>query len=53
MDYPQNLVCFNTFGDEESWSLKTYEKHDGYKAWRKILQEKTPQEDIISAVKES
>ena len=32
-----NLACFNTFGADESWSLKTYEKHDGYKAWRKIL----------------
>ena len=37
MAYEQNLVCFNTFGSDESWSLATYEKHGGYEAWRKIL----------------
>ena len=37
MAYEQNLVCFNTVGSEESWTLATYEKHDGYKAWRKVL----------------
>src|SRR5690606_40734860 len=36
-DYPQNLVCFTTFGSEEPWTLATYEKHDGYKAWRRVL----------------
>ena len=30
----QNLVCFNTFGEEDSWTLAIYEKFDGYKAWR-------------------
>lgn len=53
MDYPQNLVCFNTFGDEESWSLKTYEKHDGYKAWRKILAGELSPDDVIEEVKGS
>ncbi len=33
----QNLVCFNTFGEDEPWTLETYEKLDGYIAWRKIL----------------
>ena len=37
MAYEQNLVCFNTFGQEKSWSLETYEKNDGYQTWRKIL----------------
>jgi hypothetical protein len=36
-DIQQNLVCFNTFGADESWTLATYEKFDGYKAWRRIL----------------
>ena len=53
MDYPQNLVCFNTFGDEDSWSLKTYEKHDGYKAWRKILAGEMTPEQVIDEVKGS
>ena len=37
MAYEQNLVSFNTFDSEESWTMATYEKHDGYKAWRKII----------------
>jgi NADH-quinone oxidoreductase subunit F len=49
----QNLVCFNTFGDDKSWSLQTYEKHDGYEAWRKILAGKMSQEEIIEEVKAS
>jgi len=48
-----NLVCFNTLGADESWSLKTYEKHDGYKAWRKILAGKMSQEEVIEEVKAS
>jgi NADH-quinone oxidoreductase subunit F len=53
MAYEQNLVCFNTFGAKESWTLKTYEAHDGYKAWRRILAgEFTPQQ-LIDEVKAS
>ena len=37
MAYEQNLVCFTTLGEEKSWTLATYEKHDGYEAWRRIL----------------
>ena len=47
MAYEQNLVCFNTFGSDESWSLATYEKHDGYQAWRKILNGKLKPEEVI------
>jgi len=49
----QNLVCFNTFGEDESWSLETYEKLDGYKAWRKILAGNMSPEEIIGEVKAS
>ncbi len=49
----QNLVCFNTFGEEESWSLETYEKHDGYKAWRKILDGNMTPDEVIEEVKAS
>ena len=48
-----NLVCFNTFGADESWSLKTYEEHDGYKAWRNILAGKMSSEQVIEEVKAS
>ncbi len=49
----QNLVCFNTFGEKDSWTLATYEKFDGYKAWRKILSGKMTPEQIIDEVKAS
>ncbi|MGI9249175.1 MAG: NADH-quinone oxidoreductase subunit NuoF [Woeseiaceae bacterium] len=53
MSYEQNLVCFNTFGSDESWTLATYEKHDGYKAWRKVLAGKMTREEVIDEVKAS
>ena len=53
MDYPQNLVSFATFGSDESWSLDTYEKHDGYQAWRRILRGEMSQEEVIEEVKAS
>ena len=53
MAYEQNLVCFNTLGSAESWSLKTYEQHDGYEAWRKILKGELSPEEVIDAVKAS
>ena len=49
----QNLVCFNTFGEKDSWTLSTYEKFDGYKAWRKILASKITPEQIIEEIKAS
>ena len=52
-DYPHNLVCFNTFDSPESWSLATYEKHDGYQAWRKILAGELSPDEVIEEVKGS
>ncbi len=53
MAYEQNLVCFNTFGSDESWTIATYENHDGYQAWRKILNGKLKPEEVIEIVKAS
>jgi NADH-quinone oxidoreductase subunit F len=53
MAYEQNLVCFNTFGSDESWTIATYEKHDGYKAWRQVLNGEISPADIIDTVKAS
>ena len=53
MAYEQNLVCFNTFDSEESWTLATYEEHDGYQAWRKILAGGLTPEEVIEEVKAS
>ena len=48
-----NLVSFNTFGEDEPWSMETYEKLDGYKAWRKILAGKMSPDEVIDEVKAS
>ena len=53
MAYEQNLVCFTTFGEEESWSLEAYEKHGGYEAWRRILKGEMSPADVIDTVKAS
>ncbi len=53
MAYEQDLVCFNTFGSDESWTLPVYEKHDGYKAWRKLLAGKWTPDEVIGEVKAS
>ena len=53
MAYQQNLVCFSTFGSDEPWSLGTYERHDGYQAWRKVLAGELTREQIIEEVKAS
>ena len=48
-----NEVCFRTLQEEKPWTIETYQKNQGYDAWRKILKEKTSPEDIISEVKTS
>ena len=49
----QNLVCFEPLGLDKPWTLETYTRIGGYEAWRKILNEKPPREQIIDAVKAS
>jgi NADH-quinone oxidoreductase subunit F len=53
MTYEHNLVCFNTFDEEEPWTLKTYEKKNGYESWRKILAGKMSPDEVIDEVKAS
>jgi NADH-quinone oxidoreductase subunit F len=53
MAIEQNLVCFSTFGSPESWTMATYEKHDGYKAWRRILAGELSPAEVIDEVKAS
>jgi NADH-quinone oxidoreductase subunit F len=48
-----NEVCFRLHDQERPWSLATYEANGGYAVWRKILQEKTPPEEIINELKKS
>ena len=53
MTIAMNQVCFRTRDLPDPWSMATYESVGGYSVWRKILQEKTPPEDIIEALKQS
>jgi NADH-quinone oxidoreductase subunit F len=48
-----NEVCFRTLHKDRPWRLDTYQSEGGYEALRKILAEKTAQDDIIEAVKQS
>jgi NADH-quinone oxidoreductase subunit F len=44
-------VVFTTLDAEQPWSMDTYLAIDGYKAWKKILAEKTDPAEIIDNVK--
>lgn len=44
-------VVFTTLDADQPWSMETYLAIDGYKAWKKILAEKTDPGEIIENVK--
>lgn len=46
-----NEICFRTLDLNQPWTLETYLSAGGYSQWKKILQEKTPPEKIIEAIK--
>ena len=48
-----NELCFKNIHLDKSWTLPVYESTRGYKALRKILQEKTPPKTIIDQLKAS
>ncbi|NNJ95886.1 MAG: NADH-quinone oxidoreductase subunit NuoF [Gammaproteobacteria bacterium] len=49
-----NEVCFATLQfEDQPWSYENYLKTGGYEAWRKILKDKVPPEDVIEEVKSS
>lgn len=48
-----NEVCFQTLQFDEPWTMENYLKVGGYSAWRKVLTERTPPEEIIAAIKTS
>jgi NADH-quinone oxidoreductase subunit F len=52
-DDKRNLTCFEPLKYERPWELATYQRIGGYEAWKKILAEKTPREQIIEQVKAS
>ncbi len=48
-----NEVCFRTLHKDRPWRLATYQSEGGYEALRKVLAERTEQEEIIDMVKQS
>lgn len=51
--YEQNLVCFQTLGRDEPWSMESYRDCGGYEAWESILAGRLSAEQVISAVQDS
>jgi NADH-quinone oxidoreductase subunit F len=50
---PLNLNCYETRQFDEPWSYESYLRIGGYEAWRRILSERIPQEQVIEEVKAS
>ena len=48
-----NQVCYRTLQFKDPWTYENYLKVEGYKAWRKILKEKIPPEQIVEEMKVS
>jgi NADH-quinone oxidoreductase subunit F len=48
-----NLTCFEPLKYEQPWTLQTYQRIGGYEAWRKILAERTPREQLLEQIKAS
>ncbi len=49
----QNETCFETLQFDQPHTLENYLKIGGYEAWKKILREKTPPDEIINQIKAS
>ena len=49
----EHRLVLATLDFDQPWSMESYLAIDGYKAWRKILTEKTDPADIIDTVKTS
>ena len=48
-----NEVCLRNFDQDRPWLLEQYQSAGGYEVLKRILQEKTPPEEIIEEVKAS
>ncbi|GIX36563.1 MAG: NADH-quinone oxidoreductase subunit F [Lysobacteraceae bacterium] len=49
----EHNVVYTTLHFDEPWSYDSYLKSGGYQAWRKVLTEKIPPEQVIEMVKAS
>ena len=48
-----NQVCYATLKYDEPWTIENYFKVGGWDAWKKILQDKIPPEELLEEVKQS
>lgn len=48
-----NEVCFRVLHLERPWELSAYESVGGYSAWRNIIENKIPREQIVTEIKNS
>jgi NADH-quinone oxidoreductase subunit F len=48
-----NQICFATREFDEPWTYENYLRIGGYEAWKRILAEKIPPEDVIEEIKKS
>ncbi len=46
-----NEVCFRTLHLDKPWTLESYQSVGGYQVWKRILQNKTPPEELIEQLK--
>ena len=53
MSLPLDQVCNQTLKFDKPWTLDNYLKVGGYKAWKKILKDKVPPEQVIEEIKAS
>ncbi|MEJ5208808.1 NADH-quinone oxidoreductase subunit NuoF [Denitratimonas sp. CY0512] len=49
----EHNVVYTTLHFDQPWTYENYLKTGGYQAWRKILEEKIPPEQVIEMVKQS
>jgi len=52
-DEKLNLTCFEPLKYEQPWTLQTYQRIGGYEAWKKILAEHPPREQLLEQIKAS
>lgn len=51
MNIALNQICFRSLHKDQPWTLATYEQTDGYQAIRRVLENKTPPQDIVEQLK--
>ena len=48
--YEQNLVCLQTLGMDQPWSLDSYRQCGGYEAWENVLAGRISVAEILQTI---